>query len=61
MTDASVAADLLGALARANIQVTDFSLGAPSLDDVFFALTGRPAARGSEDQGQGSRQGGARA
>ena len=41
--DAAVAADVLGALSRANIQFTDFSLGAPSLDDVFFALTGRPA------------------
>jgi ABC-2 type transport system ATP-binding protein len=42
VADAKVAADLLGALSRAGIQVTDFSLGAPSLDDVFFALTGRP-------------------
>jgi ABC-2 type transport system ATP-binding protein len=41
--DASAAADVLGALARAQIQVTEFSLGAPSLDDVFFALTGRAA------------------
>jgi daunorubicin/doxorubicin transport system ATP-binding protein len=43
VSDASQAADLLGALARANIALTEFSLGAPSLDDVFFALTGRPA------------------
>jgi ABC-2 type transport system ATP-binding protein len=43
VADARVAAELLGALAGANIEVTDFSLGAPSLDDVFFALTGRPA------------------
>jgi ABC-2 type transport system ATP-binding protein len=43
VTDASQAADLLGALARAKIQITEFSLGAPSLDDVFFALTGHPA------------------
>jgi ABC-2 type transport system ATP-binding protein len=41
--DASVAADVLGALSRAQVQLQDFSLGAPSLDDVFFALTGRPA------------------
>jgi len=39
--DASAAADVLSALSRAKIQLTDFSLGAPSLDDVFFALTGR--------------------
>jgi ABC-2 type transport system ATP-binding protein len=38
-----VAAEVLGALSRANIPLTDFSLGTPSLDDVFFALTGRPA------------------
>jgi len=41
--DAQTAADVLGALSRARIQLKDFSLGAPSLDDVFFALTGRPA------------------
>jgi ABC-2 type transport system ATP-binding protein len=41
--DASVAADVLAALSRERIQFTDFALGTPSLDDVFFALTGRPA------------------
>jgi ABC-2 type transport system ATP-binding protein len=41
--DASSAAGVLSALAGANIRVSDFSLGAPSLDDVFFTLTGRPA------------------
>jgi ABC-2 type transport system ATP-binding protein len=48
VADAGAAADLLGALARAHIQIVDFSLGAPSLDDVFFALTGRPAERNDE-------------
>jgi ABC-2 type transport system ATP-binding protein len=43
VSDASVAADVLGALSRAGIHVADFSMGAPSLDDVFFALTGRPS------------------
>jgi ABC-2 type transport system ATP-binding protein len=43
VSNASAAADVLSALSRANIQLTDFSLGAPSMDDVFFALTGRPA------------------
>jgi ABC-2 type transport system ATP-binding protein len=42
VSDASVAAEVLSALSTARIQLTDFSLGAPSLDDVFFALTGRP-------------------
>jgi ABC-2 type transport system ATP-binding protein len=41
--DAQAAAEVLGALARARIELADFSLGSPSLDDVFFALTGRPA------------------
>ena len=33
----------LVALADAGISVSDFSLGRPSLDEVFFALTGRAA------------------
>jgi hypothetical protein len=33
---------IIGALTRANIQLSDFALGAPSLDDVFFTLTGKP-------------------
>jgi ABC-2 type transport system ATP-binding protein len=41
--DAGAAAAILSALAGANIGLTDFALGAPSLDDVFFALTGRAA------------------
>jgi ABC-2 type transport system ATP-binding protein len=43
VADASAAAGVLSALSNANIQITDFSLGAPSLDDVFFALTGQPS------------------
>ncbi|HUR26525.1 MAG TPA: ATP-binding cassette domain-containing protein [Candidatus Thermoplasmatota archaeon] len=34
---------VLAALAKAKVTVREFSLGSPSLDDVFFALTGRPA------------------
>ena len=37
------APDALAELPRAGIAVTDFSLGQPSLDEVFLALTGRPA------------------
>jgi ABC-2 type transport system ATP-binding protein len=47
VADAAAAADVLSALSRANIQLSDFSLGTPSLDDVFFTLTGRPPARES--------------
>ncbi len=43
VSDAGDAARALGELARAGIAVTDFSLGQPSLDEVFLALTGRPA------------------
>jgi ABC-2 type transport system ATP-binding protein len=35
----------LGALAEAGIAVSDFSLGQPSLDEVFLALTGHHAER----------------
>jgi ABC-2 type transport system ATP-binding protein len=52
VAETSAAAAVLSALARAEIGVVDFHLGAPSLDDVFFALTGKPAeplaARGEE-------------
>jgi ABC-2 type transport system ATP-binding protein len=40
------AAEAIGELSRAGITVADFSLGQPSLDEVFLSLTGHPA----EDQ-----------
>ncbi|MGH7445407.1 MAG: ATP-binding cassette domain-containing protein, partial [Longimicrobiales bacterium] len=43
LADPERAAPALAALSDAGIAVTDFSLGQPSLDEVFFALTGRPA------------------
>ncbi len=36
------AANALAALAQAGVGVSEFSLGSPSLDEVFLALTGRP-------------------
>ncbi len=39
-------AEAIARLARAGVRVGSFSLGQPSLDEVFLALTGRPA----EDQ-----------
>jgi ABC-2 type transport system ATP-binding protein len=33
--------EALGALLAANIELADFSIGSPSLDEVFFALTGK--------------------
>jgi ABC-2 type transport system ATP-binding protein len=41
--DDSAAAAAFLALSSAGLNVTEFSLGQPSLDEVFFALTGRPA------------------
>ncbi|MDX2088652.1 MAG: ATP-binding cassette domain-containing protein [Kofleriaceae bacterium] len=49
VSDAAQATALLVALRDAAITVTDFSLGAASLDDVFFALTGRPAEEPAKD------------
>ncbi|NEK87465.1 ATP-binding cassette domain-containing protein [Blastococcus saxobsidens] len=42
-TDSERAAVGLAELARAGIGLADFSLGQPSLDEVFLALTGHPA------------------
>ena len=44
--DADRAAEAVAELSRAGVGIADFSLGQPSLDEVFLALTGRPA----EDQ-----------
>ena len=43
VTDAGRVAVALGELARGGIEVADFALGQPSLDEVFLALTGHPA------------------
>ncbi len=37
------AAEAIGELSRSGIRVAGFSLGQPSLDEVFLALTGHPA------------------
>ena len=34
-------------LSHAGVAVSDFALGQPSLDEVFLALTGRPAQDGT--------------
>ena len=46
VSDPELVANTLTRLSRAGIVVNDFSLGQPSLDDVFLALTGQPV----EDQ-----------
>ena len=40
---AGQAADVLNALAVQNVDIAEFSVGTPSLDEVFLALTGRGA------------------
>jgi ABC-2 type transport system ATP-binding protein len=44
--DADRAAEAVAELTRSGVRIAAFSLGQPSLDEVFLALTGRPA----EDQ-----------
>jgi ABC-2 type transport system ATP-binding protein len=37
------AADVLAVLTQDSVDIAEFSIGNPTLDEVFFALTGRPA------------------
>ena len=48
--DADRAAEAIGALGRAGISVAGFSLAQPSLDEVFLALTGRPAEEQTDEE-----------
>ena len=41
---AKAANEALAELIAAGIELSDFSMGQPSLDEVFFALTGQPAS-----------------
>jgi ABC-2 type transport system ATP-binding protein len=43
VSDAALASEMLSALFRANIKLNHFTLESPTLDDVFFALTGHPS------------------
>jgi ABC-2 type transport system ATP-binding protein len=49
-SDADRAAEALAELSRSGIRIADFSLGQPSLDEVFLALTGRPAEEADEEE-----------
>ena len=49
--DADRAAEAVAGLTRAGISIADFSLGQPSLDEVFMALTGHPAEESGSDNG----------
>lgn len=43
VSDPSLVAEALGAIAQEQIAISDFSLGRPSLDEVFLTLTGHTA------------------
>jgi ABC-2 type transport system ATP-binding protein len=47
--DADRAAEAVAALSRQGIRIADFSLGQPSLDEVFLALTGHTAEESEAD------------
>jgi len=46
--DADRGAEVVAELIRAGVRIADFALGQPTLDEVFMALTGRPAEETGE-------------
>lgn len=54
--DAHRAADAVAELSRSGVRIADFSLGQPTLDEVFLALTGRPAQEHGADQATAPRE-----
>jgi ABC-2 type transport system ATP-binding protein len=54
--DADSAAEAVSELARAGIEVAGFSLGQPSLDEVFLALTGHPAEDRTADDDETAKE-----
>lgn len=50
VTDDALVPQALAALAGSGLSVAEFSLAQPSLDDVFFAFTGRPAEPEVEEE-----------
>jgi ABC-2 type transport system ATP-binding protein len=49
--DADRAAQAVAELSRAGVRIAEFSLGRPSLDEVFLALTGHPAEEQGVEEG----------
>ncbi len=49
ITSTASAVDLLPALLSAGVDVAELSLGQPTLDEVFLALTGRPVEEESDE------------
>ena len=58
--DADQAAQAVAELSRSGVRIADFSLGQPSLDEVFLALTGHPADE-EQDAGEAFTQEGEQA
>ncbi|MFN2484193.1 MAG: ATP-binding cassette domain-containing protein [Candidatus Limnocylindria bacterium] len=48
--DADRAAEAVAELSRSGVRIAGFSLGQPSLDEVFLALTGRPSQADPDEQ-----------
>jgi ABC-2 type transport system ATP-binding protein len=48
--EADRGAEAIAGLTRSGVRVADFSLGQPSLDEVFLALTGHPAEEDSSTE-----------
>jgi ABC-2 type transport system ATP-binding protein len=49
--DSDRAAEAIADLSRSGVRIADFSLGQPSLDEVFLALTGHTAEDQTQDNG----------
>ncbi len=43
LTNTAQASEVLAALTAARVDVAEFSVGTPTLDEVFLALTGKPS------------------
>jgi len=54
--DADRAAEAIAELSRAGVSIANFSLGQPSLDEVFLALTGRPAEESASEPPDATRE-----
>jgi ABC-2 type transport system ATP-binding protein len=52
LASTSQAAEVLAALAEADVEVAEFSVGTPSLDEVFLALTGKPSEQEAVEVGR---------
>ncbi len=48
--DGDQAAEAVAEISRSGVRIGDFSLGQPTLDEVFLALTGRPAEEPRPDE-----------